>query len=105
MGAIIYGDASSLSPNYERAFALHVGDRIIAFDERLDTFPGAIHNEDNIAMTDGVLLLDVIVTSFSSRESYTIPPRRCYELSTPSTVYSHYSFTCPRSEQNHYREH
>ncbi len=80
---IIYGDTSSLKPNYERAFALHVGDRIIAFDERLDTYPGAIHNEDNIAMrTNGVLLVDVIVTSFFSRESYTIPPRRCYDLST-----------------------
>ena len=74
------GSESSLQPNYQRTFSLHVGDRIFAFDERLDTFPGAIRNGDKIGGTKGVLLLDVIVTA--AHDSYTIPPSRCYDLST-----------------------
>jgi hypothetical protein len=74
------GSESSLKPNYQRTFSLHVGDRIFAFDERLDTFPGAIRNDDKIGVTKGVLLLDVIVTA--AHDSYSIPPSRCYDLST-----------------------
>ncbi len=53
-GRTIDGESLSLNPNYERAFALHVGDRIFAFDERLDTFPGAIRNDEINANTKGV---------------------------------------------------
>ena len=80
-GHVIHRD-HSLSPGYQQSYlSLHAGDRIFAFDERLDRFPGATRFNDKIANTKGVLILDVVVgTSFEN--TYRIKTRRCYDLST-----------------------
>jgi hypothetical protein len=79
---------SALNPNYQRSLSLHVGDRIIAFDERLDSFPGATPINEHVAKTEGVLLLDIIVAS-SAHSAFTIPQRRCYDLSTQCHTWSY----------------
>jgi len=76
-GRVIYNE--SLSPNYQLSLSFRAGDRILAFDARLDTFPGATRIKEKIAKTKGVLLLDAVITS---EGSYTIPKKRCYDLST-----------------------
>mmetsp|Transcript_42190 Transcript_42190/g.76110 ORF Transcript_42190/g.76110 Transcript_42190/m.76110 type:complete len:617 (-) Transcript_42190:409-2259(-) len=72
----------SLIPNYQSSLSLHARDRILAFDKRLDTFPGATRRVNgNIianANAKGVLLLDAVVTSDNT---FTIQPKRCYDLS------------------------
>lgn len=80
-GQVIHRD-HSLSPGFQQSYlSLHAGDRIFAFDERLDRFPGATRFNDKIANTKGVLILDVVVGT-SSDNTYRIKTRRCYDLST-----------------------
>lgn len=77
-GNIIYSEP--LDPHYKRTFAFHAGDRVIAYDERVGTFPIAPSNDiGNIVNAKGVLLLDEIVTTLS-QGMYRIK-KRCYDLS------------------------
>jgi hypothetical protein len=80
-GRIIHRE-TSLNQGYKQTYhSLHAGDRIIAFDERLDRFPGAMRNEEIIPNYKGALLLDSIVTT-ASDNTFSVYSSRCYDLST-----------------------
>lgn len=67
---------------YQQSYlSLHAGDRIFAFDTRLDTFPGATRASfhDVLVRAKEVLLLDVVVTTDTA---FMIHTRHCVDLST-----------------------
>lgn len=73
----------SLSSKYQLLMQINTGDRIIAYDTRIDSFPGGRKiNEEIVRYAESVALLDTIVTS---DEIYIVPPRRCYDLSSQCT--------------------
>jgi hypothetical protein len=69
-----------LNPGYEIELSFHPGDRILAFDYRLDNFPGARRqgNDKIIHHAQRIAILDTIV---SSGTEYVIRFKRCYDLS------------------------
>lgn len=72
----------SLQPYHEHVLSLHAQDRILAFDQRLDSYPGGKStNHAHLLATNakGALLLDASVTSDGV---YSIEKKRCYDLST-----------------------
>mmetsp|Transcript_25330 Transcript_25330/g.52964 ORF Transcript_25330/g.52964 Transcript_25330/m.52964 type:complete len:739 (+) Transcript_25330:150-2366(+) len=72
----------SLQPYHEHVLSLHAQDRILAFDQRLDSYPGGEKkNHAHLLATNakGALLLD---TSVTSDGVYSIEKKRCYDLST-----------------------
>lgn len=67
---------------YQQSYlSLHAGDRIFAFDTRLDTFPGATRASfhEVLVRAKEVLLLDVVVTTDNA---FLINTRQCVDLST-----------------------
>lgn len=71
----------SLQPNFELELNFHPGDRILAFDARLDAYPGGgrYNNEKIIRHAESITILDTVVTS---EMEYILPMKRCYDLST-----------------------
>lgn len=92
----------NLSPNYEIELNFHPGDRIFAFDARLDNYPGGrLYNYDKVIQrSESIAILDTIV---SSNTEYIIRKKRCYDLSSQC---HEWAFT-PRghpSQCEHYAE-
>ncbi|KAL7534775.1 hypothetical protein ACHAXR_006066, partial [Thalassiosira sp. AJA248-18] len=80
--SVLFSD--SLPPYHQISLNLQAGDRIIAFDDRVDTFPSSgpkTRTMDNIIKKPtGVLFFDDV--AFASNEMFTIKAKRCYDLST-----------------------
>lgn len=70
-----------LNPQFELELQFHPGDQILAFDSRLDNFPGGrrYNNEKIVRHAQSIALFDTIVTS---EKEYVIHSKRCYDLST-----------------------
>jgi hypothetical protein len=71
---IIHKDFSFDSGYQQSYLSLHSGDRIFAFDTRLDTFPGATRASfhDVLVRAKEVLLSDVVVTTDTAFVIHTI---------------------------------
>ena len=70
-----------LASDFEIELSFHSGDRVLAFDSRLDNFPGGRrqHNDKILQHASSIAILDTTVTS--NRE-YVILHKTCYDLST-----------------------
>jgi hypothetical protein len=70
-----------LNPQFELELGFHPGDQILAFDSRLDNFPGGRRytNEKIVRHAQSIAILDTVVTS---ETEYVVHNRRCYDLST-----------------------
>lgn len=83
-GRIVHG-RQSLPSTYEIAFSLQAGDRVVAFDARVDAYhPGVARTDARIPLFPGVLLLDAVLGDSPGDNDafYAIPNGRCYDLST-----------------------
>lgn len=70
-----------LKSGFEIELNLHPDDRIVAFDSRLDNYPGGRrhNNEKIIQHSERIAIFNTIVTS---KPEYVISSKKCYDLST-----------------------
>ncbi|KAL3779449.1 hypothetical protein HJC23_012726 [Cyclotella cryptica] len=92
----------SLNPNYEIELNFHPGDRIFAFDARVDNYPGGhLYNYDKVIQrAESIAILDTVVTA---DKEHIIRNKRCYDLSSQCYEWA----STPRGQQSqceHYPE-